>query len=85
MAQKVAQLINTIREPATRAALQLMWDTLRKDLAANKTAYEAHTHEYNGADTAVKFSGKAATDAPDGTSITDPPTLPSTLTQSFEV
>lgn len=80
MAQKVAQLINTIREPNTRAALQLMWDTLRKDLAANKTTFDTHTHAADGAQASTYNVSKPQSEAEtiaQGTAVT--------FDQNFEV
>lgn len=45
----VTNLINQVRDPSVRRALQALFDQLKADLAANKTVFDAHTHRGDGA------------------------------------
>ena len=79
MAQKVAQLINTIPDPNTRSALQLMWETLRKDLASNKTKFDGHTHRADGSNASVYNTSRPQSDTEGETQVTA-----ETFDQNFE-
>ena len=46
--QRITEVINQINDPATRKALQVVFDTLKADLDVNKTAFDAHTHNHYG-------------------------------------
>lgn len=41
---KIVQHINAIKDPATRQAMQSIFDQIKADQAANKAAFDAHTH-----------------------------------------
>lgn len=42
--RKIDQLINQVAGGATQRALRALWEQLRADQAANKTTFDAHTH-----------------------------------------
>lgn len=60
---KVAQYINNVSDPATRQALQGIFDLLQADLAANKAKFDAHTHAADGAQVGAYFSSPPRTNA----------------------
>ena len=60
---KIAQHINNVRDPATRQALQAIWQALRTDLAANKTKFDTHTHAADGAQASTYNVSKPQSEA----------------------
>jgi hypothetical protein len=49
----IASYLNEIPCPATRAAVQKIFEQIVADMVANKATFDAHTHECNGADTGL--------------------------------
>ncbi len=54
----ITNLINQVRDPSVRRALQAIFDQLKADLDANKAAFDAHTHH-----TGTAFTSAPASDA----------------------
>lgn len=65
MSIKVQNAINQVSDPAARRALKLIFDTLMADQTANKIAFDAHTHEANGADAGLHYVSLPGSDTQD--------------------
>lgn len=64
MAIDTDSLINEVSDPNTRRALKAVFDEVKADQAANKAAFDDHTHYIGG--TSV-YSSKPASESPGNT------------------
>lgn len=53
---KMAEYLNNIRDQQTRAAVQGVFELLKADLDANKAAFDAHTHNGDGAQVGAYYT-----------------------------
>lgn len=53
---KIAEYLNHIKDPSTRQAVQGIFEVLKADLDANKAAFDAHTHNGDGAQVGAYYT-----------------------------
>lgn len=59
----ITREINQVTDPQTRKALQALFDALNTDVSAIVTAFNAHTHNGDGAQAGSYFTSPPRSDA----------------------
>lgn len=57
----LTEMINQVKDSATRRALQMIFDQLKDDLNANKAAFDGHDHDGTADQSPINSSGEAVT------------------------